>query len=95
MDIPQFLFEHRLAIWYSLIAAAVLILAWACLAKADEYSLESAKMLIAFTQDAHPDVESWSFLLAAHGFAVPKLGLLRIDGLTYQIARNGSLAGVA
>lgn len=53
-------------------------------------SYEDATRLI--ETDYGGDVDSYSFLLAFHGYSVPEPGLLILNNTTYAIGENGSLA---
>jgi len=54
-----------------------------------EWSLANAAGLI--SQDERGNVQDWSFLLCTHGYDVPVVGILVLDGARYEIAENGSI----
>jgi hypothetical protein len=52
-------------------------------------SLEEAQKLIDF--DAHGNVLDWSFILASHGYDVPKPGIVIIDDISHIIFPTGEI----
>ncbi|MCK9571097.1 hypothetical protein M0R72_19265 [Candidatus Pacearchaeota archaeon] len=57
-----------------------------------EWSLANAAGLI--QQDERGSIQDWSFLLAFHGYNVPNVGILVLDGERYEIAENGSIEAI-
>lgn len=57
-----------------------------------EWSLANAAGLI--SQDERGSVQDWSFLLCTHGYDVPVVGVLVLDGERYEIAENGSIEAI-